>query len=122
MWWSGCSFLSRTIDTCLVIPSIVVYGFGDVLFEDPQRLLGHFLLAEVIGHDLLDQLPDVLIPLRQIFGELVHNHVPKLFPLLDCLSLLNSRMQFATFAGALRFGILLDFTHLSYINRSVIPS
>lgn len=120
-WSICCFFLYRVIHTCLVIPAIIVYSLGNVLLEYPERVLRDFLLGEVITYDLFDQLPNVLIALCQIFGELVHNHMPKLLPLLDGLCLLDRRMQFATFSGALRFGILLDFTHLSYINHSLIP-
>lgn len=120
-WSICCFFLYGVMDTCLVIPAIIVYGLGNVLLEYSEGVLSDLLLPEVISYDLFDQLPDVLIAFCQIFGELVHNHMPELLPLLDSLCLLDRRMQFTTLSGALRFGILLDFTHLSYINHSVIP-
>lgn len=108
----------------MLTTSIILFVFlnrpGNVLLQDPQRLLGDFFLCEIVNDDFFDQPEDVLVALSEIFGEFVKNHVPELLSLLDSLGLLNRRMQFPTLAGPLGFSVVLDFTHLSYIIAKII--
>lgn len=108
------------MNTCLVVPPVVVNGPGDVLLENSERLLCDFFLSEIIRYNLFDELADAFVPFPEVFHEFIDNHLPKLFPLLDGLSFLDRRMQFATFPRTLRFCVLLDSTHLSYINVYLI--
>lgn len=103
------------MNTWLIIPPVVVNGLGDVLFENSEGLLGDFFLPEIIGHNVFNQLGDIFVPFSEIFNEFIDNHLPKLLSLLDSLRFLDGRMQFATFSGTLRFRVLLDLAHLSYI-------
>ena len=75
--------------TTSIVPFVFLDSFGNVLFEYPKCLLGDFFFGEVISDHVLNQLMDILVAFPEIFDKFIKNHLPKLLPLLNCLSLLN---------------------------------
>ena len=61
----------------------------DILFQNPERLLGDFFLEEVVSDHIFDELANVLISSAEIFIEFIGDHLSKLFSLLDGLGLFD---------------------------------
>ena len=107
-------FLNERMVTTSIVPLVFVDSLGNVLLEYPKWLLGDFFLGEIISDHILNQLMDILVPFPEIFDKFIKNHLPKLLPLLNGLSLLNGWVQLTTLAWPLGFCVLLNFTHKLY--------
>lgn len=84
-----CFFLNKQNITTFIVTTIVLYSFGDLLFEHSQTFLSDFFLSEVVSDDFLDEFGDIFVAFRKVFIEFVNNHSSELFSLLYGLSLFD---------------------------------